>query len=48
MAFEGMMNFTVMWFRMDGRLTIEEASERFIELMLNGVLAEERSLAEKI
>jgi len=44
MAFEGMMNFTVMWFRQDGRLTIEEASERFFELMLNGVLAEEKSL----
>lgn len=48
MAFEGMMNFTVMWFRKDGRLTIEEASERFIELMLNGVLAEGKSVAEKI
>jgi len=39
MAFEGMMNFTVMWFRRDGRLTIEQATDSFIKLMLNGVLS---------
>ncbi len=40
-GFEGLLNSSLTWFRSDGRLSLDEVADQFVELMLGGIVIRE-------